>query len=420
MKKINEFTRAMLVLACIITLAFPISCKEGVTSDLTPTETELSDETLTVASAQKWFEEQRSSSRLSADDSKTPRWEFAFEHQLMPKKKIVALPINYYKKGDLMDFKQLWVYVDDANKTNTRIVEYIYEDLLEYKAEKVKNLNPKKFNGMMLIRDWDDNFLGGFKLKEGKIVGAITQWNMKKNNKLDANQLACVSVTNCTYQLAWVPGHPEYGSYFQVLGCTTATVCVMEASTGITTNDAGNATPPAGGGGNNTSNAATNPLDNWTITANPCLALTYQNTLNREIVMLKTTDGKYIILPANGNSPDRSSTYSHYQNRTFTGPSISFTQVGNRMVADVFTYNLAGNWISTESYDIEEHIHTHPCNGPAPNQASEIPFDKQFAGAYPGTNMKFFIANCNGKYQYNTSGNLMDGGVYRREPLNCP
>ena len=36
MKKINEFTRAMLVLACIITLAFPISCKEGVTDDLVP------------------------------------------------------------------------------------------------------------------------------------------------------------------------------------------------------------------------------------------------------------------------------------------------------------------------------------------------------------------------------------------------
>ncbi|MFN8358191.1 MAG: hypothetical protein U0Y10_27255 [Spirosomataceae bacterium] len=378
------------------------------------------EEEITVKSAFDWFTQTISASRTTeVGSANTAFWDYAFEKNVLVNKKMVIIPVISNKKSSLPSFKQLWVYVDKNKKKNMRVVEYIYEDLLALDKKTSLRLNPAKFTGFMLVRNWDNTFISGFKLQNGLIVGVISEWNSLKNGRT-ATSISCSSITTCRAQTSYVIGFPD-ATYTQILECWNTTQCYLEQTFEIPY-DGGSGTGFEIPGGGGTSTPMLHPYFTPILINNLCDLLTYQNTIaHTEVVGLKLDNGSMYMLPYKDNTPTTAVTENKYYDPLLGKPLLIIYQENGKTKIDVWNYDIYGQGTAT-TYGVLEHIHTHPCNG---NENIASSYDKQFssdrnATSTLGIDVQLFILNCNGKVEYGNSGEFKDGlGNIKITPTNC-
>ncbi len=386
---------------------------------------------ITLASAREWFDSNEANSRLSGESANTAYWEIAYERNLFPTKPIVVVPFVTDERTTVPSIKQLWIYVDREKKKNMKVVEYIYDAALDNKRNKNKSLsyNAEKFSGFMLVRNWGDNaFLTGFKLKDGKIISLIKDWRIaSKNGKIAATQgIVCNQQVTCYSSTATVAGYPE-ATYTQVFDCAITTSCHFEQSFSLDSNGGGGSFSPGGGGGGFSGLVLEDPLlRTHKFITNKCDLLTLQDSpLHREIIGLKLSDGRILVLPVKGNTPEKSATSNFYNDPVTGKKSFEIFYENGKTSVEFYTYDANGNIISATAFDILEHIHTHPCSGSAENLASI--YDKALATNiasgtfFIGPDVKTYILNCNGKIGYNSNGIFRNafGEPVFTEPGNC-
>jgi hypothetical protein len=370
-----------------------LSCKNADLLEGNPSDTELTDDNLTVENARNWFTKSTASSKSVAEISLF--WDDAFESKLPFDKKVIIVPMMV--ESTLPMYRQLWIYINKDKKTTTRIVDVINEDLIGIDRKKITKLNDKKVNGMMLLRDMDKKFITGFVLKNSQIKGVITEWGLLKNGRSEASSgLVCSSSVSCYFSTASIVGHPEYGSYTQVIDCISLTTCQWQEATLLPFD--------SGGGGLPLDFFSTNPALVPTFVNGPCDLLTYQAQNNKEIIGLKLSDGRTLMLPFGSNNSGLSNTENFYNYPIGQRKVIIYIENGTTKI-DIFTRDIFGNTIPQGTYAVLEHIHTHP-NGSNQNIASSYDISFATSSNIIGPDVKKYIYNSNGKVEYNSGGEV--------------
>lgn len=159
-------------------------------------------------------------------------------------------PITHIKKGRVLGYKQLWIYKDKKGKNASRIIEYLFDSTENYKKGQV---NLKRYTGLIVIKDWEDEYIGGFLMQNGQTTGAITAFGYEKptgstpKSGKTASGFACGFQTSCSTR--WVETPPSGGaaigsassppsyvgspSGYYATVCETNYICVYEESTGM-------------------------------------------------------------------------------------------------------------------------------------------------------------------------------------------
>jgi hypothetical protein len=235
-KSVRHHTRWLVVygLLCLVASCQPNSPLE--TQDPDP------NDDLSIAEAKAWFTDYLASpanARTSADDGfvKNAYWEYAFEHRFSTKNKVVVVPLLHFKRGQMSGFKQLWVYKDNKKKTTMRVMEYFHAE-----SGKGKVLTLKDFTGYMLVKDWDDTFLGGFELKNNQFVGALSK--SSKNGRTSG--YVCAIGQSCRSVRVGHAEDPSGG--YQYWSCVTDIVCTWSELMADDGSNSGGSPPHQDGG----------------------------------------------------------------------------------------------------------------------------------------------------------------------------
>lgn len=382
---------------------------------------------LSIGDAKAWFEQTHiKNARKGEKDTIFDRrinWDYAFDYQFSPTQKIVALPIVHHKKGDTPSgYKQLWIYKDKSGSNRAVIAEYVWQFDRKNKSE----LLNRKFSGYVLFRDWDNNLLGGFSIKNDKIIAGVTEFSLlkdvksKKNGRL--NNTTCYWAPNC--RTAYVGAVYEGQEILvSVLDCSNINyVCVYTESLGINTGT----TPPHW----IPISAAPNSISlfpndfKYEIIPNKCSGyarmwqIGYRDNspiLTKEVGGFLTNDNQVIIAPTfQNNATTTSFSYQYKDNQGRVILDINIEQK-NILVVDWST-----NTPTYQQYGIKGMIHTHPyCNGSffgAPyldDEPSEP--DRNLANHFPG--FEQYIISCNNIIKFNGNpGNNVESKTPR---INC-
>lgn len=144
------------------------------------------------------------------------------------------------------------------------------------------------------------------------------------------------------------------------------------------------------GGTSNASNSSSgyasaansHPYFAYDIQSNPCAGfqkmLQLQSSLNAEIVGVKTAEGPFVILPAAGNTPERSTISNVYKNAQFDNVAVLYADnCGGTpcLKLDLIGYTLSGQAYPVATYTITGIVHTHPAGSNSPS----VDYDQVFA-----------------------------------------
>ena len=206
----------------LMTLALLWSCQE-------PLESPLALETdLTLQEAQSFYEQLQANS-LEADrnskavkrSKKTSRQAFwdKQEKYKLGNQELITIPVLF--DDDLntpgYGFKKMVFYKDTkTNKTNARIIEYIFDK--DYLVKNFGNLSMKTFTGIVIIYDAEGNFLEGMGIKDGKQtrrVGVALDGEIMKAQNANGRESATTGL--CM-------------EYFNASGCTSGAGAIGGAS----------------------------------------------------------------------------------------------------------------------------------------------------------------------------------------------
>jgi hypothetical protein len=370
---------------------------------------------LSIGAAKAWFEQTHiKNARNGEKDTTFDRrinWDDAFDYQFSPTQKIVALPIFHQKKGDTPSgYKQLWIYKDKFGSNRAVIAEYVWQF---DKKDKNELLN-RKFSGYMLFRDWDNNLLGGFSIKNDKILGGITEFSLpkdvksKKNKRL--NNYTCYWAPNC--RTAYVGAVYEGQEILvSILDCSNVNyVCVYSESLGFNTGPTAPHWIPVSTGGSSPITLFPNDFKYETI-PNKCSGyermwqIGYRDNspmLTKEVSGFLTSDNQVIVAPTFANN----ATTAHFSNIYHDSQGriiINFDEEMGR----IWVFNHTNN--TAQEYSVKGLIHTHPyCNGSffgAP-YLDDQPSDQDYKAANQAFYSRFehYIISCSNIIKFDGTG----------------
>jgi hypothetical protein len=161
----------------LMTLTLLWSCQETL-------ESPIDDSTdLSLAEAQSFYEQIQAQAKAVSQNSKANKrtqktsrkafWDKQEKYKA-GSQELISIPVLF--DDDLntpgFGFKKMVFYKDTkTNKTNARIIEYIFDKT--YLTKNFGNLSMKTFTGMMVVYDADGNYLDGVGVKDGKQTNKV-------------------------------------------------------------------------------------------------------------------------------------------------------------------------------------------------------------------------------------------------------
>jgi len=360
------------------------------------------DSDLSISEAELWFSknyENTSSARLSSDKTiyKKAYWKNAYEHFYETEKgqsKIIVVPLVFQKAGVASDYKHLWVYKNKKGENTARIIEYVHEN---DNKEKFKSL--KNFSGLMIVRNWDGDFLGGFNLKKDKIRSVISDLEYgtfsqkpQKNKKARVGANVCGLYEHCVVSYTYVVGYENEGYWHT--DCITEYNCVWVNVFDSDPSAGGGFAPPAGAGNTNSDDYSFK----FEVMDNECQAkgkmLQIQANEGREVEGYITSKGLVVIAPTAENTFYTSGFTTQYKDANGT-TILSFQKLEEDGKFYIMSPAYSGNF----KYEVVGTIHTHPAGN---NQNTPSPIDLAMAQDYG--NLDHYIINWSHIIKFNALG----------------
>lgn len=399
------------LLFVLLFLVGVISCKK----DLDPVSIPKNDN-ITIDEAKSWFDDVMKSAKLSGNDvERQVYWKYAYESKMDKKKKnaLVIVPISQVRRGKILGIQQLWVY-KNKNKENTmRIVEFLYDTNIP--KEQLGNYSFKNFTGAMLIREWNDDILGGIAYKNGNPVAGLMDIGeiidgkkqpVKKPKNGRASASDCFTIEKCYNGSTYAMGNTYYWTV-----CYDSLECIWNFAY-----DQDQQPPGYGDGYGDSGGAATGSTGDiityykrLSVHNSPCdgfnQAISAQSAENKEMNGFITTDNKIIVMPNDKNSQKE----VHYVLGEITydligRPLINVTQINGVWNAIIYYYSGSNYLASTSqaSYDIKAFFHTHPIEPGTIGWDQPSDNDKQSASNFP--ELSHYIIHDNGIIKFNGNG----------------
>lgn len=364
---------------------------------------------ISVEEAKQWFTSKylrNANSRQNAESDvyRKVYWDNAFKYNyegLKAESEIVVVPIVYARADAPSGFKQLWIYKNSTGETIHRIVEYVYDD-----SEKTRFKSFKKFSGLMIFRDWDDNFLGGLVLKNNKFVAGISDLQsgtpekgyVKKKNAREGYYV-CGNNTHCVPSYTYVVG---YGEGYWHMDCIDIYECVWVDVIGTSPPPTtAPYYPPSSGGSSSTGDFSFKTEFIHSACTGMAKMLSIQAHEGREVAGFITQDDNIVIAPTNGHTWYTSAIRQSYVDVNNNTILVFFAENGKWYVQASPAF---GNW----KYEVKATIHTHP---PGPDRNIPSPLDNAMAASYNneqathGTyQLNHFFINFTHIGQFNSSG----------------
>lgn len=404
-----------------------------------------------IADAKKWFENNNQklnqslnkyqSARAISNFTKSPNWNTSKVHQLKNGIKAVEVILNYenyilFSDSEIMDKSK-------PNVINSLMLIEVVKDYYELYLLKIypenspsglsvtnfDNLNfsniPPTFSGKMMLFDWNENLLGGWRIVNGEknfFYSEISSNNSTENaNDLNSRTSTwnCYLLTTYWYSQACTRGG---GCADPVLiDITTTQMCEYVLAPG---DDSG-----AGGPGDPTANTCfiehtyinglmvpcvdANAVGNKPLYEynNKCQGLQdiWNNFPNNEMFGYITSDGKLIV--TNQQSFTGGSAFGTY---SFNGVTYYPYPVSQGAPSQSYS-----GMITTNTYyfiPVVASVHTHsPCRSDGTNGVSHSvgADDISFASSHPQLN--HWVIGCNAIAQYNATSssffNIQSGSL---------
>ena len=214
---------------------FFVACQQN--EELSEITQELPND-LTLQEAKAWFEQNQlapSNARVAGEPEIFSKvfWNYSFNYKISKEaSNFVVIPLTHRKPGDFLSSKQLWIYKNNKKQMTMNVVEYIFDRDVNRPDLTNSLLN---FSGLMVIRDWNNNFLGGLVYKKNQVVGAASQLGVFKGNPPASAPnttrpngrtalQTCVETQTCYYSYTYVPAYPQIGGYWH-MDCTVDYKC---------------------------------------------------------------------------------------------------------------------------------------------------------------------------------------------------
>jgi hypothetical protein len=357
--------------------------------ELDKTPSEVSSK-VSVLEAKVWFNQKFSNanSRSASNDKFVLRsvvWELAQERNIGPLA-ILVVPLIHFKKDKKDGYKEGWFYKDRNNNTTFRVVEYLTSWDKKNRHENIRT----NFTGLMLIRDWDNNFIGGFELKDQKVVTAISEFNGEKRKVVTSKKAriqsgqVCVLSETCSYNNFYVIVHGIAGEVTtEFVGCTYDISCYWSETldTGFIIVTAIMSGQPNSSTIYDSYDPAVNVLMSGDFCAIQKRVQELSRFLMREMNGIMTTDGLFIVLPSSGNHLTDSEWSEVYSNVLIGGiPHMAILDLFNKTLT---TYPSGYSGV-TNVFNIASTFHSHPCPyGDIIFPSTPSPTDYSFAQSYP-------------------------------------
>ncbi|WP_128543957.1 hypothetical protein [Larkinella soli] len=361
-----------------------------------------------LATARSWFERTYTGNLGDSGDlHRTLFWKDAYEYRNRndaTKAQMVVVPIVHKKEGVYSGFKHLWIYRDKNGKMVSKVVEYI-QDLKEW-AKKPTDF--RNYTGVILFRNWENQFLIGLTLKNNIITGVVgevdTGGGLEKATPVSNPQtrkrgVICGINTLCQNWTIDVMGFIVHGT-----NCQTGYNCVMSeyaldpAFTGITYD------VPSGSAGAWIIFDPKNVMQpilpygppsetRMGFSNNPCggylIMQAHQKMVQREMSAYVTTDGKVFILPYALNEVH--DCYWPGEVRDISG-QIIFRVDLNVMTSKYEVTYYDWSQRTSQTWELAALVHTHPIE-PGYDHLNPSPKDKKAAASYPGIRHQIVTGN---------------------------
>lgn len=287
-----------------------------------------------------------------------------------------------------------------------RVVEYVFAEQTTTKAQTIRD-----FTGYLLIKDWDDNVLGGFELKNNRFVGALTK--QKPGGRTSG--FVCGEWISCRWVTVGHANDPSGGYTYR--SCITDYRCVWAGSTEQSDAPVDGGQDDPGGGTITFPQDPTPPDDIFykpQIFNKECEGWIwmdiYQSNHDREVSGVYTKEGKLIIFPIESNQLTSSFWHKEYVVNGITILKFGYDNSGKLLTT---IYNSNG---TIDVYTVSYMIHTHPvlenCDEPSPMDTYNREGDRFIASLYP--TVKHFILGCTKFIEF-------DSGTFtKKSPLPNP
>lgn len=346
-----------------------------------------------MAEARSWFEDsflKQANAKTAADEAfsvREPKWKYAFNYKVSAKQQVVVVPLAHFKRGRESGVKEMWVYKNEKGQNTLRVVEYLYATT----QQQGKGFDKRNYSGLFLVKDWNDNFIGGYVVEKNKLKSVVSEFGYGKPKPKSGRTsvFECSAVHSCTVEYvppssslgvggAYTDGTSNQGYYYH--SCQTSYNCVwhfsFESDNPALEGD-GSYSPPYDG------SVEPDPKDpnyRWEKIDNTCQGLTRMivlqdslgnlpnSSLHKEVNGVITTTGKVIIFPTIGNSEFGAHWDEEY--KTPNGDLILTYKDSDRNITPIISkvriYKKDGTY---EEYQVSTMVHTHPDG----HQNSNIP-----------------------------------------------
>jgi uncharacterized membrane protein YgcG len=149
------------------------------------------EDTITLQAAQHWYNEQlshqtavNSKARTTKYIKREPLWKFAQNIYLANGVFVISVPLQYEKgyglgKGGVT---KLLIFRDKQGHLQAHILKAISD--MSYLTDNKGQINQQSFSGILLMEDWQENFLNGVRYRNGKIVGELSPAESSKNGRI--------------------------------------------------------------------------------------------------------------------------------------------------------------------------------------------------------------------------------------------
>lgn len=389
-----------LLFQLIVLIGFAIGCSND-DSGTIPKET---DGPISVESAKKYYDNHLNNDK-KWDSTRTVFWEYAKVRKLYEGQDVVAIPVTQVTSSNKISIRQLWIYKTTSGSTTSMVVEYIREN------PHTPTLD--NFTGLMIARDWDNNYKLGLTYKSGIITGAIKE--IKSDElEIDSKKLKTNAYAHCGPGIKCIPVRgavptaipDQYWSWscYEIFDC-------------LWIEEAGMPSPPADIIASYSFSIGGSDLPGPDLYAfrfdklqDKCAGMgtlfSRSDSKNMEHGAVITKTGKMIVLPTFGNTT--TSMIWGPQRYDLNGRLITDIHVDNlgKYVIRLYDYSVNPANPHIETHEIEGLVHTHPCGPSYPDYNKPSSIDKSTASQFPGIN--HYIKHCFGVTKYNSDGVLYD------------
>jgi hypothetical protein len=216
---------------------------------------------ISLQEVQQWFDKELavettiiSKARVTKNIKREPLWKLAQNSYLANGTLVISVPLQYEKgyglgKGGIT---KLIFFRDKEGRLQAQILKAISD--AAYLNTNKEQINLQDFSGVLMLQDWQENFLNGVRYTNGKIVGEISPSLSSKGGRISG---VCQEV-RIEYYVDVCVGGSCSGLRFDYADVYTVCSGGGSGSGGVSSNNAGVALRGGGGGGSSGNSYAEN------------------------------------------------------------------------------------------------------------------------------------------------------------------